>query len=713
MMTVLEYSQDVGKSVEDIIKLGAMFDLVFEDEDHMLSQDDIILLDNNLNKLVEEEAVSDAEVEVVETETAEDDSDIDYFEEKYFEDEEAKVKKTQSSKSKKVSKSDRKNMYKNKEKLTRNVVEVEEVVLEHDEIAFKEGMTVGELATALNVAATEIIKHLMMQGVMATINNSLTVEQVEAIAIEYDKIVKEVKEVKESDFEELEFIDTAENLDKRAPIITIMGHVDHGKTTLLDMLRKSNVVDAEAGGITQHIGAYQITHHDDKLTFLDTPGHEAFTKMRARGASITDIVIIVVAADDGVKPQTVEAIDHARASKVPMIIAVNKMDLPTANPDRVKQELSAHNVVCEEWGGDIIFTEISAKEGQGIDKLLDNVLLVAELGELKANPNRYAMGTVVEARVDKGKGVVATVLVQNGTLRLGDPIVVGASYGKVRSMHDSYGHELTHADPSMPVEITGISDAPNAGDKFMAFESEKKAKSISNERRDLMKEKNKQGNVAVTLDTLFDKIQEQKLKELPIVLKADVQGSVEAVKNSIEKLEIGDVVINVVRASVGAITESDVLLAEASGAILVGFNVRPNGQARQKASEAAVEIRTYNIIYKVVEELEHAMKGLLDPEYEEVILGQVEVRETIKVSKVGTVAGCYVTDGMIKSNALIRLIRDGIVIFEGELSSLKRFKDDVKEVKNGYECGLTIKDYNDIKIGDVVEAYEMKLIKVQ
>ncbi len=711
MMTVLEYSQDVGKSVEDIIKLGAMFGLEFEDEDYMLSQDDIVLLDNNLSNLDTEEDVSDKEDN--DKEEIEEESEIDYFEEKYFDDEESKVKKTQSSKSKKVSKSDRKNMYKNKEKLTRNVVEVEEVVLEHDEIAFKDGMTVGELANALNINATEIIKQLMMQGVMATINNALTMEQVESIALEYDKIVKEVKEVSEADFEELEFVDTDENLDKRAPIITIMGHVDHGKTTLLDTLRKSNVVDAEAGGITQHIGAYQITHNDDKLTFLDTPGHEAFTKMRARGASVTDIVIVVVAADDGVKPQTVEAIDHARASKVPMIIAVNKMDLPAANPDRVKQELSSHNVVCEEWGGDIIFTEISAKQGEGIDKLLDNVLLVAELGELKANPNRYAMGTVVEARVDKGKGVVATVLVQNGTLRLGDPIVVGASYGKVRSMHDSYGHELTHAEPSMPVEITGISDAPNAGDKFMAFESEKKAKSISNERQDLMKEKNKQGNVAVTLDTLFDKIQEQKLKELPIVLKADVQGSVEAVKNSIEKLEIGDVVINVVRASVGAITESDVLLAEASGAILVGFNVRPNGQARQKASESGVEIRTYNIIYKVVEELEHAMKGLLDPEYEEVVLGQVEVRETIKVSKVGTVAGCYVTDGMIKSSALIRLIRDGIVIFEGELSSLKRFKDDVKEVKNGYECGLTIKDYNDIKIGDVVEAYEMKLVKVQ
>ncbi len=712
MMSVLEYANDVGKSVEEIIKLGSMFDLVIEDEEQILSQDEIVLLDNNLNMLNEETVVEEKEEEVAEKS----EENIEYFEEKYFNDEESKVSKSKvkkaKTKKKKVSSEDRKEMYKNKQKLTENVVEKEEVVLDQDEIAYKEGMTVGELATALNVNATAIIKELMMQGVMATINNALTLEQVEALAIEHEKIVKVVKEVSEADFEDLTFNDDEKSLESRPPIITIMGHVDHGKTTLLDTLRETSVVEGEAGGITQHIGAYQISHNDHKLTFLDTPGHEAFTKMRARGASVTDIVIIVVAADDGVKPQTIEAIDHARASKVPMIIAVNKMDLQTANPDRVKQELSALEVVCEDWGGDIIFTEISAKKNEGIDKLLDSVLLVSEMAELKANPNRYAMGTVIEARVDKGKGVVATILVQNGTLRLGDPIVVGASYGKVRTMHDSYAHELTHAEPSTPVEITGISDVPNAGDKFMAFESEKKAKSISNERNAVLKEKNTSGNVAVTLDTLFDKIQEQKLKELPIILKADVQGSVEAVKNSIEKLEIGDVVINIVRASVGAVTESDVLLAEASGAIIVGFNVRANGAARQKASEAGVEIRSYNIIYKIVEELEQAMKGMLDPEYEEVILGQIEVRETIKVSKIGTVAGCYVTDGLVKNNSLIRLIRDGIVVYEGELSSLKRFKDDVKEVKNGYECGLTIKNYNDIKIGDTIEVYEMKQIKV-
>ncbi|MFV0425086.1 MAG: translation initiation factor IF-2 [Bacilli bacterium] len=708
-MTLKEYANDVNKSIKDLIDLGKKFDLIFEDEEHMLTEDDIILLDNNLS-LIENsgDSVIEEETLVEETDGSE---EVEFFEEKYFQAEESKVKKSKAKKDK-ISSKDRKKMYKNKEKLVANVVENEEVKLEKDEIAYKEGMSVADLSEALSVNATELIKHLMMQGIMATINNTLTFEQVESVAIEYDKMVVAIKDVTEADFEDIEFNDDEKQLETRAPIITIMGHVDHGKTTLLDTLRTTNVVDGEAGGITQHIGAYQIDHKNEKLTFLDTPGHEAFSKMRARGASVTDIVIIVVAADDGVKPQTIEAIDHAKASKVPLIIAVNKMDLPTANPDRVKQELSNHGVMCEEWGGDVIFVEISAKNGEGLDKLLDNIKLIAEMEDLKANPSRYAMGTVIEARVDKGKGVVSTILVQNGTLRLGDPIVVGASYGRVRTMHDSYGVELTHAGPSTPVEITGVSEAPYAGDRFMAFESEKKAKAISNERTVALKERNTAGSVAVTLDTLFDKIQEQQLKELPILLKADVQGSVEAVRNSIEKLEVGDVVINVVRASVGAVTESDVLLAEASGAIIIGFNVRPNATAKQKAAEDGVEIRHYNIIYKVVEELESAMKGLLDPEYEEHVLGQVEVRETIKVSKIGTVAGCYVTDGMVKSDASIRLIRDGIVIYEGELSSLKRFKDDVKEVKNGYECGMTIKNYNDIKIGDVIEAFEMRQIKV-
>ncbi|MFV0499498.1 MAG: translation initiation factor IF-2 [Bacilli bacterium] len=706
MMTLQEYANDVKKSVEDLIKLGAKFDLILKGKEHVLTEDDIIILDNNLN-LIESnvEEKNNKEADNAGNEQS------DFFEEKFFQAEESKVKKSKKKKEK-VSSKDRKKMYKNKEKLVENTVELEEVKLDQDEIAYKEGMRVADLAKVLEINATEIIKILMSQGIMATINNVLTLEQVETIAIEYDKMVVEIKDLTEADFEDIEFNDNVDDLEKRAPIITIMGHVDHGKTTLLDTLRTTNVVDGEAGGITQHIGAYQIEHNGEKLTFLDTPGHEAFTKMRARGASVTDIVIIVVAADDGVKPQTIEAIDHAKASKVPLIIAVNKVDLPAANIDRVKQELSNCNIISEEWGGDTIFVNISAKYGDGLDNLLDNIKLIAEVEDLKANPSRYAMGTVIEARVDKGKGVVSTILIQNGTLRLGDPIVVGASYGKVRTMHDSYGTEVTHALPSTPVEITGIGEAPFAGDKFMAFESEKKAKSISNERAVTLKEKSISGSVAVTLDTLFDKIQEQQLKELPILLKADVQGSVEAVKNSIEKLEVGDVVINVVRASVGAITESDVLLASTSGAIIIGFNVRPNSTAKQKANEDNVEIRHYNIIYKVVEDLESAMKGLLDPEFEEVNLGQVEVRETIKVSKIGTVAGCYVTDGLIKSDASIRLIRDGIVIYEGELSSLKRFKDDVKEVKNGYECGLTIKNYNDIKIGDILEAYELRQIKV-
>ncbi len=709
MMTVKEYSQDVNKSVEDIIKLGKMFDLVFEDEDYMLSQDDIILLDNNL-KLIDEAV----EEEVVVTEEESSD-DIEFLENKFFEEEESKISKVSAKKIKqkhKASKEDKKMMYKSKEKLITNTVEQEEVVLTDEEVAFRENMTIGEFAEVLGISATQIIKSLMQQGIIATINNSISLEAAEKIALEHDKIIKEIKELSEADFDEIVFEDSNESVVERAPIITIMGHVDHGKTTLLDNLRKSSIVDDEAGGITQHIGAYQVEHNNHKLTFLDTPGHEAFTQMRSRGASVTDIVIIVVAADDGVKPQTIEAIDHAKASSSPIIIAVNKIDLPNSNVERVKQELSQHNIISEDWGGDIIFTEISAKFGDNIDKLLDNILLVAELEELKANPARYAMGTVIESRVDKGKGVVATLLVQNGTLRLGDPVVVGSSYGKIRTMHDSHGHEMLQAEPSTPIEITGLSATPSAGDKFMAFENEKKAKQIAAEREKLMNERNKVVSKPVTLDSLFEKIQEQKLKELHIVLKTDVHGSAEAVKSSIEGLKIGDVVINVVRSSVGAISESDVLLATASNALIIGFNVRPNASAKQKAQEEGIEIKTYNIIYKIVEDLEQAMKGMLDPEFEEIVTGQVEIRETIKASKVGTIGGCYVTDGVIKRESLIRLIRDGIVIYEGVLSSLKRFKDDVKEVKNGYECGLTIKNYNDIKVGDVIEAYEMKQIKV-
>ncbi len=701
MMTIKEYAQDVNKTEEEIIKLCEILGIVLEDYEYdMLDQESITILDNNLDQLSTTEVIPTAEKEVIEEL-----EEKEYFDEKYEEVEERKAKK-------RVSKSDRKNMYKSKDKLQANVVQQQEYELAADEIIKHENMTVKDLAKELEVNPTEIISFLMKQGIMATINNTLTLEQVELVALEYDKIVVEVNDITEAHFEELEFEDSEENLEERPPIITIMGHVDHGKTTLLDMLRKTNIVDDEAGGITQHIGAYQINYNDHLLTFLDTPGHEAFTQMRARGASVTDIVILVVAADDGVMPQTREAIDHAKAAGVPLLIAVNKIDKPTANVEKIKTDLAAHDIVCEEWGGNYIFTEISAKENMNLDKLLENIILVSELEELKANPNRYAMGTVIETRVDHGRGVVATLLVQNGSLRLSDPIVVGKHYGKVRSMSDDLGHEIVTAIPSQPVEITGLSSLPSAGDKFMAFENEKRAKQISSERAELDRLRNQKVSTPTTLESLFEQIKESEFKELNIVLKADVHGSLEAVKSSIEKMMIQDVKINVVRASVGAISESDVLLASVSKAILIGFNVRPNAVARKKAEEEKVEIRLYNIIYKIIEDLELAMKGLLDPEFEEKVLGQLEVRETYKVSKLGTVAGCFVTDGIVKSSSLIRLIRDGIVVHEGELSSLKRFKDNVKEVKTGYDCGIMINGFNDIKVGDVVEAYEMQQIEV-
>ena len=485
-----------------------------------------------------------------------------------------------------------------------------------------------------------------------------------------------------------------------------MGHVDHGKTTLLDTIRKTNVALGEAGGITQAISAYQINYKGKPITFIDTPGHAAFTEMRARGASITDIVIIIVAADDGVMPQTREAIDHAKAAGVPILVAINKIDKPGANPERVKTELSECGLTPDNWGGDTIYTEISAKENINIDELLENILLVAEMEQYKANPSRYAIGTVIESRLDKQVGPIATILIQNGTLRLGDPLVVGTSYGKVRVMKNDKGEEITEAYPSSPVEITGLSETPTAGDKFMAFESEKQAKSISDQRKEQAKQNNRKSNDAVTLDDLFSKINEG-LKEINVIVKADVNGSSEAVKNSLEKIEVEDVRIKVIRSSVGAITESDVVLAKASNAIIIGFNIRPNNSIRDYAKENGVEIRLYDIIYKVVEEMEAAMKGMLDPVYEEKVLGSAEVRQLFKFSKVGVIAGSYVIDGIIKNDAKARIIRDGVVVYDGQINSLQREKDSVKEVKKGFECGLTIENFNDIKVKDIIEAYEL------
>lgn len=575
-------------------------------------------------------------------------------------------------------------------------------------ITFEGSLTVAELAKKLGREPSEIIKKLFMLGVMATINQDLDKDAIELICSDYSVEVEEKVTIDETNFETIEIVDAPEDLVERPPVVTIMGHVDHGKTTLLDAIRHSKVTEQEAGGITQHIGAYQVTVNDKKITFLDTPGHEAFTTMRARGAQVTDIVILVVAADDGVMPQTVEAINHAKAANVPIIVAINKMDKPEANPDRVMQELMEYNLVPEEWGGDTIFCKLSAKTKDGIDHLLEMVLLVSEMEELKANPNRRALGTVVEAKLDKGRGPVATLLVQAGTLKIGDPIVVGTTYGRVRAMVNDSGRRVKEAGPSTPVEITGLHDVPQAGDRFMVFEDEKKARQIGEARAQRQLQEQRSVKTRVSLDDLFEQIKQGEMKELNLIVKADVQGSVEALVAALQKIDIEGVRVKIIHAAVGAITESDISLATASNAIVIGFNVRPDANAKRAAESENVDIRLHRIIYNVIEEIEAAMKGMLDPEYEEKVIGQAEVRQTFKVSKVGTIAGCYVTDGKITRDSKVRLIRQGIVVYEGEIDSLKRFKDDVREVAQGYECGVTIKNFNDIKEGDVIEAYVMQ-----
>ncbi len=574
---------------------------------------------------------------------------------------------------------------------------------------YTEGMNIQDIAKIFHRDATEIIMKLMGLGIMANQNQALSEDVIELIALEYgvEAVPKEVVDV--ADLER--FFETdeedAKHQTKRPPVVTIMGHVDHGKTTLLDQLRQSAVTEGEAGGITQHIGAYQVNLDGEVITFLDTPGHEAFTTMRARGADVTDIAIIVVAADDGVMPQTVEAINHAKAAEVPIIIAVNKIDKPTANPDRVKQELTEHGIIPEDWGGDNIFVEISAKFNQNIDELLEMILLVAEVQELTANKERLALGSVIEARLDKSQGSTATLLVQQGTLKIGDPIVVGETYGRVRTMKNDQGRRIKSAGPATPVEITGLNDAPQAGDLFVVFEDEKTARQAGEERAARAQEYQRSQTSKVTLDNLFETIQEGELKSINVVIKADVQGSVEALAASLEKINVEGVRVDIVHKAVGAINESDITLANASNAIVIGFNVRPTPQARQQAEQENVDIRGYRVIYDAIDEIETAMKGLLDPEYEEEIQGQVLVRETYSVSKLGTIAGSFVTDGYIARDSLVRLLRDNIVIYEGEISSLKRYQDDAKQVNNGYECGIMLDGYNDIKIDDVIEAYHM------
>lgn len=605
-----------------------------------------------------------------------------------------------------------KNKGNNKKKMISNFPsKKEEKAIVDGVVEYEEGITVDELSQKIGQTPANVIKVLFMLGTMVTINSSLDDEQVALICMEYGLECKKVVPVSEVNFEDLEVVDDPKDLEPRPPVITIMGHVDHGKTTLLDHIRKSRVAEGEFGGITQHIGAYQVSVKGKKITFLDTPGHEAFTAMRARGAMITDIVIIVVAADDGVMPQTREAVDHALAAGVPIIVAVNKIDKPGADPQRIMTEVSELGLMPEEWGGDVPYVNISAKQGTGIDELLETVTVVAELAELKANPKRMAYGSVIEGRLDKGRGPVATLLIQNGTLRSGNPIVVGATYGRVRQLVDDRGREIKAAGPATPVEITGLNDVPEAGDKFMVFETEREARHVGEERAQKKIEEERNSTSAMSLDDLFSQMKSGEVVDLNIIVKADVNGTAEAVKSSLEKIDVEGARVNVIRSTVGAISESDILLASASKAIIYGFNVRPDANVRRKADEEGVEIRLHQVIYKMVEEIEAAMKGMLAPEMEEVVTGQAEIRHIYKASKVGNIAGCYVTDGSIKRDCGIRLIREGIIVYEGKLASLKRFKDDAKEVNQGYECGLTIENYNDIKEGDIVEGYVMQEVE--
>ncbi|EAD6023576.1 translation initiation factor IF-2 [Listeria monocytogenes] len=585
-----------------------------------------------------------------------------------------------------------------------------------EKIVFSESLTVAELAKKLYREPSELIKKLFMLGVVATINQSLDKDAIELICDDYGVQVEEEIKVDVTDLDvyfenELNEAVDESKLVERPPVVTIMGHVDHGKTTLLDSLRNTKVTLGEAGGITQHIGAYQLEIHDKKITFLDTPGHAAFTAMRARGAQITDITILVVAADDGVMPQTIEAINHAKAAGMPIIVAVNKIDKPQANPDRVMQELTEYELVPEAWGGDTIFAPISAKFGEGLENLLDMILLVSEVEELKAIPDRRAIGSVIEAELDKGRGPVATLLVQDGTLNIGDPIVVGNTFGRVRAMVNDLGRRVKKVGPSTPVEITGLNDVPQAGDRFVVFEDEKTARNIGETRASRALVAQRSATNRVSLDNLFEHMKAGEMKEVNVIIKADVQGSVEALAASLRKIDVEGVNVKIIHTAVGAINESDITLAAASNAIVIGFNVRPTAQAREAAENESVDIRLHRVIYKAIDEIEAAMKGMLDPEFQEKIIGQAQVRQTINVSKVGTIAGCYVTDGKITRDSGVRIIRDGIVVFEGEIATLKRFKDDAKEVAKGYECGITVQNFNDIKEDDVIEAYVMEEIE--
>lgn len=710
MMTIEDYALDVNKTIDEIKALCDKIGIKYEDENSTLNETDIILLDNELqeaedyitgdidfDELHDEEDIDD-KVEMLALNTK-----FDLDNEQTFQ----KVKPNKVAKkteNKKDFLKERKKMYKNREKLQSNVAEQDK-----NTILYTQGMTVTDLANLLEVAPIELVKKLMGLGVMAGINQSVDYDSAEVIASEYDKVLKKAETADISNFESFEIEDKEEDLIERPPVVTIMGHVDHGKTTLLDSIRKSNVASGEAGGITQAIGAYSVKCNGKTITFIDTPGHAAFTEMRARGASITDIVIIIVAADDGVMPQTKEAIDHAKAAGVPIIVAINKIDKPEANIDRIMTALVENGLTPEEWGGDTIINKISAKNGIGIDELLENILLVAEMENYKANPSRYATGAVIESKKDNKVGSVVTLLIQNGTLRLGDPIVIGTSFGKVRTLKNDLGQNIVEAKPSTPVEVTGISEVPSAGDKFMAFESEKQAKEIAEARR--LRAKEQDSNFSgMSLEDLFGRIQTG-VKEINVVLKADVNGSLEAVKNSLEKIDVEGVRVNVIRGAVGAITESDVVLARASNALIIGFNVRGNSKTMDTAKQYGISIKTYDIIYKAVEDMEAAMKGMLDPEYEEKVTGTLEIRQIFKFSKIGLIAGCHVTSGVVKHNQKARIIRDDVVVYNGAVKTLQHEKDQVKEVKKDMDCGITLENCQDYKENDIIEIYDLIEVK--
>jgi len=701
-MSIKEYADSMNCTVQEILNKCRELGIKASDKDSFLEDDDIIVLDNAINIIsTNTESTfedNDALDEAVENILGEEINSKPIIKKE-------KLKKKGNNFSSKDNDylNKKKAMYKNKTKLKGNDASNDSIIL------YEEGETVSSLANKLGVSAPDIIKKLISLGLMMNLNQVISFENAEIVVLDYGKTLKKSETRDISNFEEYEVIDDEADLVLRPPVITVMGHVDHGKTTLLDYIRKSHVAAGEAGGITQAIGAYQIDYNGSKITFIDTPGHAAFTAMRARGASVTDIVIIVVAADDGVMPQTKEAVEHAVSAGVPIVVAVNKMDKPSANPDKIMQEMAELNLTPEAWGGNIPFVNISAVTGFGIDSLLDTVLAIAEVSELKANPNRYAIGTVIETRADKALGSVASILIQNGTLRLGDPIVAGTVYGRIRTLKNDQGVNIISAGPSTPVEITGLNGSPAAGDKFMAFESEKEAKEIA-EKREIEAKNQKQKKEVVSFDDLFNKIKGG-AKEIKVVLKCDVRGSEEAVKSALEKLSTDEVKIKVIRSGIGGITESDVILANASDAVVIGFNVVPSNITKDVAKEYGVEIRLYQIIYKLVEEMELAMKGMLDPEYEEKVLGTASIKRMFKFSKVGSIAGCIVTSGIIKNKAQVRVIRDGVIIYDGVIASLQREKDTVKEVKNGLECGITIENFNDLKEGDIFEVYENVEVK--